>query len=178
MCADLPDALTFLDGNQVKTQADWEQRKREIKDLWHEYFIGHFPHTVPDLLSAEVVKIEKNEDGTIRKRNVLTFNSPNKKSFEIEVWEPKAERKITRPLFLTQPRDYQIQWAEEAAKRGYVACLYPGLDNYHDDPNYPNYQHIWKNFKEEYPEVDWTSSLGIQAWLASRTLDFLLDKKY
>lgn len=175
--ADLPDALTFLDGSKVKTNADWEQRKKEIKDLWCEYFIGEYPKEVPNLLFAEVVKTEAKEDGSTRKRVLLTFDTPNKKSFEIEVWEPKGRTKSARPLFLTQPKNYQIQWAEEAVKRGYVACLYPGLDAHHDEKEYPEYQHIWKIFKEEYPDADWASSLGIQAWLASRTLDYLLNAK-
>lgn len=175
--ADLPDALTFLDGSKVKTNADWEQRKKEIKNLWCEYFIGDYPKEVPNLLFARVVKTEAKEDGTTRKRVILTFDTPNKKSFEIEVWEPKGMTKTARPLFLTQPRNYQIQWAEEAVKRGYVACVYPGLDAHHDEKEYPNYQNVWKIFKEEYPDSGWSSSLGIQAWLASRTLDYLLDSK-
>ncbi len=174
--ADLPDAMTFLDGSKVKTKAGWEKRRKEIKDLWSQYFIGHYPKEVPELLSAELVKTEKKENGTTRKRIVLTFDTPNKKSFEIEVWEPKGSSKTPRPLFLTQPREYQIQWIEEAVKRGYVACLYPGLDAHHDEKNYPDYQNKWKVFKEEYPDADWASSLGIEAWLASRTLDYLLDK--
>lgn len=173
--ADLPDAMTFLDGSKVKTKADWEKRRKEIKDLWSQYFIGHYPKEVPELLSAELVKTEKKENGTTRKRIVLTFNTPNKKSFEIEVWEPKETSITARPLFLTQPREYQIQWIEEAVKRGYVACLYPGLDAHHDEKDYPDYQNKWKVFKEEYPDADWASSLGIEAWLASRTLDYFLD---
>jgi pimeloyl-ACP methyl ester carboxylesterase len=176
--ADLPDAMTFLDGSKVKTNADWERRKNEIKNLWRSYFIGHYPKEVPDLLSAEVIKIDKKEDGSTRKRVVLTFDTPNRKSFEIEVWEPKGLGDATRPLFLTQPRDYQIQWAEEAVKRGYIACLYPGLDTHHIEKDYPDYQNIWKIFKDEYPDAGWASSLGIQAWLASRTLDYLLDKQH
>jgi pimeloyl-ACP methyl ester carboxylesterase len=174
--ADLPDAMTFLDGRKVITIVDWEKRKKEIKNLWCDYYIGHFPKEVPELLSAEVVKTEKKDDGTTRKRIVLTFNTPNKKSFEIEVWEPKGMSKIARPLFLTQPREYLIPWAEEAVKRGYIACLYPGLDAHHNEKDYPDYQNIWRIFKDEYPNADWASSLGIQAWLASRTLDYLLDK--
>ena len=33
--AELPDAMTFLDGTKVKTRADWEKRKTEIKNLFH-----------------------------------------------------------------------------------------------------------------------------------------------
>jgi len=169
--------MTFLDGSKVITKADWEQRKKEIKNLWCDYFIGHYPEEVPKLVSAEVIHTETKEDGTTRKRVVLTFDTPNKKSFEIEVWEPKGMTKTLKPLFLTQPRNYQIQWAEEAVKRGYVACLYPGLDTHHKEKEYAGYGSVWKTFKDEYPDADWASSLGIQAWLASRTLDYLLDKK-
>ncbi len=173
--AGLPDAMTFLDGTKVKTEADWEKRKKEIKYLWCDYYIGHFPKEVPELLSAEVAKTEKEANGTTRKRIVLTFDTPNKKSFEIEVWEPKEMDNTARQLFLTQPKDYHIQWVEEAVKRGYIACLYPGLDAHHNEKDYPEYQNIWIVFTEEYPDADWASSLGIQAWLASRTLDYLLD---
>ncbi len=175
--ADLPDAMTFLDGSEVKTKADWKKRKEEIQNLWCEYYIGHYPKESPSLLSAKVLKTSKQPDGSTRKRIVLTFDTPHKQSFNIEVWEPKYISESRVPLFLTQPRSYQIQWAEEAIKRGYVACLYPGLDTHHTEEDYPHYQDIWKIFKQEYPDAGWESSLGIQAWLASRTLDYLLDKE-
>ena len=59
-----------------------------------------------------------------------------------------------------------------------MVCIYPGLDAYHNEREYSGYEHFWKLFKNEYPEATWGSSLGIQAWLASRTLDYLLDPKY
>lgn len=178
--ADLPDAMTFLDGSKVKTKADWEKRKKEIKNLWCDYFIGHFPKEVPEILSAEIVKTEKKDDGTIRKRIVLTFNTPNKKSFEIEVWEPKDMDNTARPLFVTQPRvRHQIQWAAEAVKRGYIACLYPGLDVFGgQEKEYPGWDQVAITFQKEYPGAGWASSLAIQAWLASRTLDYMLNKNY
>jgi len=177
--ADLPDAMTFLDGREVKTLDDWEARKAEIRHLWCDIFIGHYPKEIPVLLSAEVVKTERPGDGSTRQRVVLTFNTPSKKSFEIEVWEPKSSHTRSRPLLLTQPRHYQREmWGEEALKRGYVVCIYPGLDAHHSEKDYPGYQNVWKQFKSEYPDATWNSSLGIQAWLASRTLDYLLDPKY
>lgn len=51
------------------------------------------------------------------------------------------------------------------------------MDTHHNEQEYPNYQNAWKTFKDEYPHAGWSSSLGIQAWLASRTIDYLLDKK-
>jgi len=176
--ADLPDAMTFLNGKKVKTTDDFKARQAEIKKLWCDYVIGHFPKEVPELLSAEVLKTEKPEDGSTRHRILLTFDTPNKKSFEIAVWEPGSPDGIPRPLLLTQPRLYQLMWAEEALIRGYVACIYPGLDAHQHEEDYPGYEHVWKEFKSEYPEATWGSSLGIQAWLASRTLDYLLNPEY
>lgn len=177
--ADLPDAMTFLDGRPVKTTDDWKARKAEIKELWCDTFIGNYPKKIPALLSAKVGKTQKSADGSTRKRVVLTFDTPNKKSFEVEVWEPKSANDTPRPVLLTQPRHYQREkWGEEALRRGYVVCIYPGLDVHHNEKGYPGYQNVWKTFKDEYPEASWGSSLGIQAWLASRALDYLLDEKY
>lgn len=177
--ADLPDAMTFLDGRKVKTREDWDARRAEIRDLWCENLIGHYPEEAPALLSAKVVKTNTPADGSTRGRVVLTFDTPKKKSFEIEVWQPKSDDDTGRPLLLTQPRDYQREkWGEEALRRGYVVCIYPGLDTHHKEKGYPGYESVWKTFKQEYPKATWDSSLGIQAWLASRTLDYLLDPKY
>ena len=173
--ADIPDALTFLNGKKVKTLKDFDKRKEEIKKLWCKYFIGDFPSVAPKVISSEVVSSVIHEDGTTRKRIKITFDTPNKKSFEISLWLPNKNGKL--PLMLTQPREYQIPWAEAALKRGYIVCLYPGLDTYHNEKDYPDYQNIWKVFKDEYPKATWSSSLAIQAWLASRTLDYLLDAK-
>lgn len=173
--ADLPDALTFFNGRKVTSKADFQKRKAEIKDLWCRYYIGHYPKEIPALLSAELIK-QTELSGSVRKRIKLTFDTPNKKSFEIELWIPVASGPF--PLLLTQPRYYQIPWAGEALKRGYIVCLYPGLDTNHSEEDYPNYQNVWREFRDEYPDASWSSSLGIQAWLASRTLDYLLDPKF
>ena len=175
-CPDLPPLLEFLDGTPVRTLDDFGRRKDEIRDLFETYFFGTFPEKPPELLAAEVVDEKRAEDGSIRRRVKLTFDTPNKASMEIRVWIPKGEGPF--PLLLTQPRFYQIFWAEDAVKRGYIACLYPGLDVHHHEAEYPGYENVWKTFQREYPEATWQSSLAIQAWLAGRTLDYLLDPKY
>jgi pimeloyl-ACP methyl ester carboxylesterase len=175
--SDLPDAMTFLDGRKVESLSDFKERKKEVKDLWCQYYIGYFPKIIPDLLSAKIVSEEKKEDGSTIRRINLTFDTPKKKSFEIEVWLP--ESKITlAPLLLVAPYPKQLAWAEEALDRGYVVCLFPGIDTYGENKDYPNYQNVWKDFKTEYPEASWSSSLAIQAWLASRSLDYLLNPNY
>jgi pimeloyl-ACP methyl ester carboxylesterase len=172
---DLPDAMRFLNGKPVETKSDWFARKAEIKKLWCDFFIGHYPSEVPQLLSAEIVQTNRPVDGSVRKRILLTFDTPNRKSFEIELWQPKLDGE-EMPLLLTQPRNYQREkWGEEALRRGYMVCIYPGLDTHHREQDYPEYENVWKTFQSEYAQATWSSSLGIQAWLASRTLDYLLD---
>jgi len=177
---ELPDALVFFDGRPVATRADWAARKAEIRERFCDVYLGHFPETPPKLLSADVVRAIDAGDGSTRERVRLTFDTPNRQSFEIEVWRPAAGGgPARRPLLLTQPRQYQRErWGEQALARGYVVCLYPGLDVHHREPAYPGYENVWKRFQGEYPEATWASSLGIQAWLASRALDYLLDPAY
>jgi hypothetical protein len=69
--ADLPDALTFLDGSKVKTKSDWQRRKKKIKNLWCEYFIGYYPKNAPKLISANVIETSKQKDGITKKRIFL-----------------------------------------------------------------------------------------------------------
>jgi endo-1,4-beta-xylanase len=47
----LPDPFTFIDGTKVKTAADWERRRAEIKDLAQYYEFGYMPGK-PQSLSA------------------------------------------------------------------------------------------------------------------------------
>ena len=87
---DIPDSMTFLNGQPVNTKSDWESRRREIRKLWCDYFIGHFPKEIPKLLSAKAGQASRTTDGSYRRRIILTFDTPNQKSFEIDLWEPKS----------------------------------------------------------------------------------------
>ncbi|MFP6692240.1 MAG: alpha/beta hydrolase [Pirellulales bacterium] len=169
--ADLPPLLEFRSGRIVQTRADWSLRKKQIADLLQQYFIGSFPETVPALRSAKILGERRAADGSLRRRVLLTFDTPSKASFEIRVWIPKGEG--PHPILLTQPRYYQLRWAEMALERGYIACLYPGVDSHHREKEFPRYESVWQDFRREYPEATW-SEISTKAWLASRTLDYLL----
>ena len=168
--ADLPPLLQFNDGSEVKTAAGLERRKREVAALLKRYFIGSFPDEVPALLSARVLAERRAEDGSLRRRVRLTFDTPKKASFEVRVWVPKGAGPF--PVLLTQPRYYQLRWAELALERGYIACLYPGVDSHHREKDFPRYESVWQDFRREYPGAAW-SEISTKAWLASRSLDYL-----
>jgi len=173
--ADLPPLLEFLDGSAVRSRADWQRRKEEIRRLMCETFIGTFPDSVPAVLAAKVLEEHVKEDGSIRRRVELTFDTKNRARFETWVWLPGGEG--PHPVLLTAPRYYQIPWAEMALQRGYLVCLYPGVDSHHREAEYPGYDSIWQQFRAEYPEATWTE-ISTKAWLASRALDYVLDPKH
>ena len=127
-------------------------------------------HVVVKVSRSEGFQLELAQDGEKSpQRGLLAL--PNRRSFEIEVWIPKGSGPF--PVLLTQPRYYQIPWAQMALRRGYVVGLYPGVDSHHRETDYPGYESVWKSFRSEYPEATWTE-ISTKAWLASRTLDYLL----
>ena len=169
--ADLPPLLEFRAGGAVRTREDWARRKEEVSALLQRHFIGTFPEKIPALVSAKILDERRAADGSLRRRVRLTFDTPAKASFEIRVWVPKGEGPF--PILLTQPRYYQLRWAELALERGYIACLYPGVDSHHREKDFPRYDSVWQDFRREYPKATW-SEISTKAWLASRTLDYLL----
>ena len=173
-CADLPPVLKFMDGREITSPAQWPDRRKELGELWQDTYIGHFPESIPDLVSAEVAASTQSPLGT-EIQVTLTFAAAKPWSFEIRVLHAPGDAATERPLILTQPRHYQIAWAKAAVRRGYAVCLYPGVDYNHHEKMFPGYEQVWRKAKEAYPNATWNSSLAIQAWIASRTLDYLLS---
>ena len=173
--AGLPPLLKFADGTPVRNPDDWICRRKEIRDLMCQYFIGSFPKSVPAIIDTHMLEESKEKDGSLRRRVKLTFATKNKVSFEMWLWIPPGQGPF--PVLLTAPRYYQREWARVALDRGYLICLYPGLDTYHQEPEYPDYENVWKTFRAEYTEATWTD-ISTKAWLASRALDYVLDPKF
>ncbi len=172
--ADLPLLLKKLDGTMVTTPRQWPGRRAELMDLMCKHFIGSFPEKTPKIIKVRILSEKKHDDGSARRNVRLRFDTPNRVSFDIWVWVPKVEGPY--PLMLTAPRFYQIGWAETALRRGYIVCLYPGVDSHHVEPAYPDYQKVWKTFHQEYPRATWTE-ISTKSWIAGRVLDYLLDPK-
>ncbi len=173
--ADLPKLLEFADGSPVRDLSDWRRRKKEIRRLMRETFIGTFPRSVPAILRAETLEEHPGRNGAVRRRIKLTFDTKHDASFETWVWVPEGKGPF--PVLLVAPIHYQIGWAELALKRGYIVCLFPGIDSHHKQAEYPGYESVWLKFQAEYPEATWTE-ISLKGWLASRALDYLLDPKY
>ena len=136
-----------------------------------KYFIGSFPVEIPQIVGAKVTSENVHEDGSTRRRIRITLATPNRLAFEMALWLPNGDGPF--PLLLTAPRFYQRYWGEDALKRGYAVCLFPGVDSHHREADYRGYDSIWQTFRKEYPKATWTE-ISTKGWLASRCIDYLL----
>lgn len=157
---ELPKLLQFENGEPIKTEAQWLERRKELKELLQRYILGAFPKEVPALTGADVIHT-KEEQGALIQQIQLTFDTANQASFAIEIMRPAGEGPF--PVMMTQTN--HRRWGLIAVSRGYLVCLYPGADI--DDQT--------AVFKEAYPHCDW-SLLSRRAWLGSRALDYLLTR--
>lgn len=170
-CADLPPLRVFNDGRPVDSPRAWAARRREVAALMRQTFTGTFPAETPVVREERIEETETDGAGNLRKRIVLACAAPGEPEYEIRLWLPPGEGPY--PLLLTQPRYYQLYWAEDALARGYAVCLYPGLDSHHQEDAFPGYETVWEAFQRAYPGATW-AEIPCKAWLASRTLDYLL----
>ena len=170
--SELPPLLEFTDGRSVDSKLEWPERRDEIRSLLIQYFVGSYPAITPKIISAEVISEKTFKDSSVRRRIRIVLNTPNQVAFEMALWTPKEKGSF--PLLLTAPRFYQRYWAEDALKRGYAVCLFPGIDSHHREEGYAGYENVWETVRREYPEATWTE-ISTKAWIASRCIDYLLS---
>ncbi len=155
----LPEPLIHkTDGTRdiITTHEEWRNRREVVLEEFKHWIIGTYPPP-PDTFEVEILgKQRENQVKTSQIR--LHFGPGNKANLSLEIFLPEGEGPF--PVFMTQAN--HRGWAMIAVRRGYLACVYAGADNY-DDTN---------SFKKAYPGYDW-SNLTRRAWAASRCLDYL-----
>jgi len=155
---DLPPLLQFQDGSLVRSPADWDKRRAELRGLLDEFFWGPEPDSRPQLTRAETVA-EERESGVTRRQIALSYATTPAVTITIETLTPDHPGPLA--VFMTQA-GHRL-WAVLAAARGYLACIYPGADM--DDQS--------ARFAQVYPDCDW-ATIPRRAWLAARVLDYLV----
>lgn len=152
----LPDPLRFADGTEVTRADDWPRRRSEIRALLEHWLTGRFPPS-PDNLRAMV--LERRVENRAEYRKVrLEFGPDHQGKLEAELFLPAEGGPfpvIMGPAW-TQP------WARIAVRRGYLAVVYAGSDNWDQADA----------LAQVYPAYDF-ALIGRRAWAAHRIIDYL-----
>lgn len=154
----LPNPFTFVDGTAVSgSDADWERRREEIKDLFQEHMLGNFP---PKPAIDRVEVISESTDADFDSRTVRLFFGPGSKaSVRVSLTVPKSFGGGKLPVLLSPSLSGP---GNVALRRGYVSAGFAGND----------FQDDGAALKEIYPEYDF-ATLPRRAWLVSVVLDYL-----
>src|SRR5580704_16463970 len=98
---ELPDVMTMNDGTKVKTPAQWQKRREEIKKILEYYAVGQAPPP-PGNVKGEEMHSELVLDGKVKYRLVkLTFGPERKLELYIGIFTP-TEGKGPFPAIISQ----------------------------------------------------------------------------
>jgi endo-1,4-beta-xylanase len=122
----LPDPFTFFNGTKIRSVADWEKRRAEIKDLVQYYEFGHVPGPPQALTAISVPN---------------TSGSANSKSITVTVQDSGKTASLTPVLYLpstgTPPYPVVVEESFRASappnrafiQGGYAVLSTPTADN-------------------------------------------------
>jgi len=187
---DVPDPLTTLDGEPVKTPQQWrEVRRPELIELFSDKMFGRPPVERPDDLRFETVDVDPAfMDGAATRKLVdIHFSGPGGEGRIRAIVFIPNDRSAPAPGFLLichrdpeniDPERQQKEdfWpAEEIVDRGYAAIAFHVSDVDPDEHDgFRNGVHgvldPWP--PEERPDNAW-GALAAWAWGASRVMDYI-----
>ena len=152
----LPDAYTFLDGSPVVTDADWERRRAEIRELFIRYEFGTMPPK-PAITKVEVLEDKQGDWG--RSLSVcLWFGPEMRTSVRASVTIPPGKPGQRFPVLLSTNLG---GLGNALLRRGYISAGFAGSDFLDDS----------RELRDVYPDYTF-STLTRRAWLISIVLDW------
>ncbi|MDR2673586.1 MAG: alpha/beta hydrolase [Opitutaceae bacterium] len=177
----LPDPLRFADGRPVRTAADWEARRAEIRGFFEKYVTGSFP---PKPSISRIVPLDETRAGGCTTRNVrVEFGPQGRGSVRIRLVIPDAPGGAAAtgggaaaaaggdvaadgggaagkfPVLISPNL---AGWSQLLVRRGYISAGFAGNDRMDDAAA----------LRELYPDYDF-ATLPRRAWLAQVVLDYL-----
>ena len=163
----LPDVL-----GGAKTEAEWAERRKEIKELIAGYMLGHRPaNDAP--ATGEVLESRPIYGGRAFREEVRVHLTPEE-HFDIYVLRP-ADEGVRHPAVVWnyfKGRDVCPIEEELILKRGYVLAAFENNAVCADDAEKPE-----SPAKRAYPEADW-GAIMIWGWGFSKIIDYLLTTDY
>ncbi|MCH2367210.1 MAG: SUMF1/EgtB/PvdO family nonheme iron enzyme [Planctomycetes bacterium] len=162
---ELPDLFTFADGSRVKTQADWERRREEMKRMLLYYQYGRIPPR-PDSVTAVDIKRRPHSSGK-GTEEMLTLVIGSKRKLRMRILLNLPKTPGPRPVILSEAGrlggNRNVPMFLDA---GYIFIEYARSDL---DPDRKDFA---GPAQEAYPGYDW-ATLSVWAWGAMRLVDYL-----
>jgi dienelactone hydrolase len=156
----LPDPL-----KGVKTKADWQARRKWIREQYEQWIIGKMPPP-PGNVRAIVTNTQREHGAEIRDIR-LEFGPNHKGILTLQLIVPNPQDKRPRPVFLTNHPRHR-PWVAPAVRRGYIAAIFSATDPIYGAPDDSD------KFIELYPDHDF-SGLARWAWAGMRVVDYLVS---
>lgn len=186
--AAMPDALVTEGGQKITTVEQWEQRRKQMKQIIAYYAIGHAPPP-PGNVSGRDLFSKTVMDGQVTCRVVhLRFGPEGKLGFDLNIFIPAETEAFKAPFpTIVQPsfsanlgaHESPDAWKNAARRygkplgRGYAIVTFDyqqcGLDsplNYRQSAFFPTYS-----------DYDW-GDLAAWAWGMSRCVDYLESQPF
>jgi hypothetical protein len=146
-----PDPFMFLNGDKVKTIADWEKRRKEISLILQYYMHGRMPSIDPEVLNIEwsdndnicTIDMTHIESGRTTQFAVAhtppsgAVNDAKDKILLFGVGMPPAARSGWGTAL------FQTIWGGSESNRGGTCATLYGLNNYDDDTPSVNMEYAW-----------------------------------
>jgi hypothetical protein len=165
----LPDPFLFPDGTRVKTRADWERRREQIKALILDYEYGH-PPTAQVKVSAKQSTVIKDEKMTVYKY-VLSIGPDKKIATNLILTLPAGKGPfpvIVKGDLCWKPVKPEI--VQEVVARGYA------LAEFDRTMIAPDSKDRTQGVLAAFPEAD-EGDLAAWAWGFSRVIDYLVTRE-
>ncbi len=170
----LPPLLKFNDGSEVKTAADFEKRREEIKQILEEKEYGKIPPR-PDHMKVEIVGESSfaADRATLRKLKLIFEMGDEEFSFPAVSIIPNNEGRhpafVHINFFSEIPNKYQP--TEHIVNRGYAVFSIFYKDVSSDDNDFTS--GIAPNLCKSRRRSNSTSKIAIWAWAVMRMMDYI-----
>lgn len=158
----LPEPLELRKNGKVspiKTMEQWQEKREEIKKQFQHWVSGTVPPAPTNMVSH--ILSDRTENGTQIQVIELRFGTDHQAKMTFELMIPGGNGPF--PVYMTQST--HRNWAQLAARRGYIGCVYAAADGNDDTQAYQSL----------YPDFDFTCLMR-RAWGASRVVDYLLTR--
>lgn len=170
----VPSAMIMNSGKPVKTVADFEKRREEIKKILEEEAYGVIPPK-PDHLKVEVESVMERfcaGKAPWQKLKFICTVGENEFSFPVSAVIPKSDKPLPAFVHINFRPDVPDRYmpSEELVDRGYAVFSFCYQDVSNDDRNFKDKAAKYLSNRRR---KNGSSKIAIWAWAAMRVMDYI-----